>query len=132
MKNVEPYTLSANLNEVSIYSIPCKYVKYPPNVTVIVKPITKSLFELFSKAWWANVTVTPDANNTAVFSRGIENGFRGQIPVGGQAQPISILGARLLWKNAQKNALKNMISEVINRIIPHSNPCCTLSVCIPQ
>jgi len=34
------------------------------------------------------------------------NGFRGVIPVGGQAHPISGVGDKLLWKNAQKKAKK--------------------------
>ena len=57
-----------------------------------------------------------------MFSRGIENGFKGKIPEGGHEHPISAEGANLLWKNAQKKALKNITSEVINKIIPHSNP----------
>lgn len=68
------------------------------------------------------MTVTPEARRTAVFRRGTANGFKGHNPVGGQAQPNSIVGARLLWKKAQKKALKNIISDVINKIIPHSNP----------
>jgi hypothetical protein len=68
------------------------------------------------------VTVTPDASNTAVFNKGTLNGFSGWIPVGGQAQPSSGVGAKLLWKNAQKNAKKNSTSDVINRIIPQRNP----------
>jgi hypothetical protein len=72
--------------------------------------------------WCAHVTVTPDASSVAVLSRGTLNGFNGLIPVGGQAHPNSGVGARLLWKNAQKNAKKNSTSDVINRIIPHRNP----------
>jgi len=40
--------------------------------------------------------VTPEDRRTAVFRRGIENGLRGQIPVGGHEQPNSIEGANLL------------------------------------
>jgi len=69
--------------------------------------------------------VTPDAKRTAVLRRGTENGFSGLIPVGGQEQPNSGVGARLLWKNAQKKAKKNIISEVINRIIPQRSPLVT-------
>jgi len=68
--------------------------------------------------WWAHVIVTPDDNRTAVFSSGTRNGFRGVIPVGGQVTPISTVGARLLWKNAQKKAKKKQTSEVINKIMP--------------
>jgi len=61
----------------------------------------------------------------AVLSKGTLNGLSGLIPVGGHAQPISGVGDRLLWKNAQKNAKKNNTSEVINRIIPQRNPVIT-------
>lgn len=87
------------------------------------------LDRLFSiSLWCAQVTVTPDANNTAVFSRGTLNGLRGVIPAGGQQHPSSGVGANLLWKNAQKKAKKNRTSEVINRIIPHRNPLITYEV----
>jgi hypothetical protein len=60
-----------------------------------------------------------------VLSNGTLNGFKGLIPVGGQQQPSSGVGASLLWKNAQKNAKKNRTSDVINRIIPHRSPLVT-------
>lgn len=78
------------------------------------------------------MTVTPEAKSTAVFRSGTLRGFRGQTPDGGQFVPRSIVGASLLWKNAQKKALKNITSDVINRIIPHSNPRWTFRVCDPQ
>lgn len=59
------------------------------------------------------------------------NGFRGSIPVGGQEQPSSGVGARLLWKKAQKNAKKNRTSEAIKRIIPHRRPLVTKEVWWP-
>jgi len=78
---------------------------------------------LFSRSlWWAQVTVTPDARSTAVFSNGTLNGLRGVIPTGGQQHPNSGVGDNLLWKNAQKNAKKNNTSDVINRIMPHRRP----------
>ena len=46
--------------------------------------------------WCAQVTVAPDASRTAVFRSGTENWFSGYRPVGGHAQPISGVGARLL------------------------------------
>jgi hypothetical protein len=80
-------------------------------------------FRFISRSlWWAQVTVTPEARSTAVFSSGTLNGFRGLIPVGGQAHPSSGVGANLLWKNAQKNAKKNNTSDVMNKIIPHRSP----------
>ena len=47
--------------------------------------------------WWAQVTVTPEASRTAVFSRGTSNGFRVVMPVGGQQPPSSGVGAKLEW-----------------------------------
>lgn len=47
--------------------------------------------------WCAQVTVTPDANSTAVFSRGTSKGSRAVIPVGGQQPPNSGVGAKLEW-----------------------------------
>lgn len=41
------------------------------------------------------MTVTPDANNTAVLRRGTSNGSSVVIPVGGQHPPSSGVGARL-------------------------------------
>lgn len=75
--------------------------------------------------WWAQVTVTPDARSVAVLRRGTLYGFRGLIPVGGQEHPISGVGERLLWKNAQKKAKKNKTSEVMNRIMPQRRPLTT-------
>ena len=78
--------------------------------------------------WCAQVTVTPLAKRTAVFSNGTENGFRGYTPVGGQVHPISGVGAKLLWKNAQKNAKKKHTSDKIKRAIPHRSPLDTTEV----
>jgi hypothetical protein len=78
---------------------------------------------LFSiKLWWAQVTVTPEDNKIAVFSKGTWNGLKVKIFIGGQFFPSSIVGERLLWKNAQKKLIKKKISEIINKIIPHRNP----------
>lgn len=85
-----------------------------------------------SRLWWAQVTVTPDANKTAVLRSGTLNGFRGVMPVGGQAQPNSGAGDKLLWKKAQKNAKKNRTSDVMNRIIPHRRPLVTYVVWCPR
>jgi len=38
--------------------------------------------------------------------------------LGGQIDPISIVGAKAEAKKAQKNAKKNITSETIKRIIP--------------
>jgi hypothetical protein len=54
------------------------------------------------------------------------------IPIGGQQQPSSGVGASLLWKNAQKNAKKKQTSDRMNRIIPHRSPLATYDVCCPR
>lgn len=66
-----------------------------------------------------------------MFKRGTEKGLIGVMPEGGQEQPSSGVGARLLWKKAQKNAKKNATSEVINKIMPHRSPLTTGSVWKP-
>jgi hypothetical protein len=81
--------------------------------------------------WCAHVTVTPEDSRMVVLRRGIWNGLKGDTPIGGQTPPISGVGDRLLWKNAQKNEKKNKTSERINRIIPHRIPCATDEVCCP-
>lgn len=57
-----------------------------------------------------------------VFNKGTENALKGEIPLGGQILPSSILTERLEWKNAQKNEKKKQISETINKAIPHRIP----------
>jgi len=130
-KNVDPYTLSAILKEASMYSPACKIVKYTPKATVNTNVWMVFVRFCSIRLWWAHVTVTPDANRTAVFKSGTLNGFNGVIPVGGQQQPNSGVGDRLLWKNAQKNAKKNKTSDVINKIIPHRSPFVTYEVWWP-
>jgi len=121
-KNVEPYTLSAILNDASMYSPACRNVKYSPKITVAIRAWIVLMRLCSRRLWWAHVTVTPEARSTAVFNNGTLNGFNGVIPVGGHAHPNSGVGERLLWKNAQKNAKKNKTSEVMNKIIPHRRP----------
>jgi hypothetical protein len=57
-----------------------------------------------------------------VFSKGTATGLKVLIPLGGQMLPISIVGARLAAKKAQKKAKKNITSETINKIIPYLKP----------
>jgi hypothetical protein len=124
-KKVDPYTLSAIVNDASRYSFAWRNVKYKPKATVNSRAWIVFIRFWFINLWWAHVTVTPDASNVAVFKRGTLNGFSGLIPAGGHAHPISGVGAKLLWKNAQKNAKKNKTSDVINKIIPHRSPVVT-------
>jgi len=81
--------------------------------------------------WWAQVTVTPEESSTIVFNSGIWKGLNGITPKGGHSSPISILGDKLLWKNAQKKDKKKKISETMNKIIPHFIPETTLKVWSP-
>ena len=83
-------------------------------------------------AWCAQVTVAPDVNKIIVFNNGTSQGLKGWIACGGQIDPISIVGAKLEWKNAQKNAKKNIISDTINKIIPYLKPVCTTLVWWPS
>lgn len=82
-------------------------------------------------AWCAHVTVTPEANRIAVFSKGIWKGLKGAMAVGGQHLPISKVLFSLLWKNAQKNEKKNKTSDRINNTIPQRSPEVTLRVWRP-
>ena len=63
---------------------------------VIDRPMLNCILLLFISAWWAHVTVTPEARSTAVFKRGMEKGDSEIIPIGGQSHPSSIDGANLL------------------------------------
>ena len=67
-----------------------------PSATVNVSAFKASRRRPSINLWCAHVTVTPDAKRTAVFRRGTENGLIGVIPVGGQQQPSSGVGANLL------------------------------------
>jgi len=58
-----------------------------------------------------------------VFTRGIFQGSRTDNPVGGQAAPISMPGAKLTSKNAQKKPKKNITSETMNKATPIAKPC---------
>ena len=54
-----------------------------------------------TKAWWAQVTLAPEVNKIIVFNRGTFQASKVMIPFGGHTAPISILGDKLEWKNAQ-------------------------------
>ena len=56
--------------------------------------------------WWAQVTLIPEEIKITVFNKGTWNGLNTLIPKGGQIDPISTLGDKLLWKNAQKKLTK--------------------------
>ncbi len=66
--------------------------------------------------------VAPEQSKISVLSNGIALGSKTSIPLGGQMFPISIVGARLAAKKAQKKAKKNITSETMNRITPYRRP----------
>lgn len=131
IKKEAPYTESAIENGDSQYSTTCKIVKYRPK-KIVETNAWEVLVELLCKrAWWAQVIVIPDEIKMIVLSKGIWNGLKGKIPLGGQIKPNSTAGARLLWKNAQKNEIKKNASEVINKIIPQRMLLETFNECSP-
>jgi len=84
-----------------------------------------------SNLLWAQVTLIPEESKIIVFRRGTPQGLNTIIPWGGQLDPISTLGAKLEWKNAQKKDTKKNTSEVIKRIIPIRRPSSTILVWNP-
>jgi hypothetical protein len=50
------------------------------------------------------------------------------IPTGGHIDPISIVGPKEEWKNAQKNEKKKQTSDTINNNIPYLKPLWTTKV----
>lgn len=56
----------------------------------------------------------PDESRIMEFSRGIDIGSNGSIPIGGHDLPISTAGETLQWKNAQKNLTKKRTSDRMN------------------
>ena len=74
------------------------------------------------------MTLTPDETSTIVFNKGTWNGLNTWIPNGGHSLPTSMLGDKLLWKNAQKNLKKKKTSDTINKAIPHRKPSSVIEV----
>lgn len=62
--------------------------------------------------------MAPEHNNISVFNKGIAKGSNTLMPFGGQIPPISMVGAKLAAKKAQKKAKKNITSETIKSITP--------------
>ena len=60
--------------------------------------------------------MAPEQSKSNVFNKGIALGSKATIPFGGQIVPISIVGAKLAAKKAQKKAKKNITSETMNKI----------------
>jgi hypothetical protein len=75
-----------------------------------------------SRAWCAQVILTPDANKIIVFSNGIDQGSITGKPIGGHTLAIHMVGPKDDVKNAQKNPPKNITSDNINNLKPIFNP----------
>lgn len=73
----------------------------------------------------------PEEIKIVEFNKGISKGLKGMILFGGQIEPISIFGDKLLWKNAQKNEIKKNTSDKINNNIPNLSPFSTKRVWNP-
>lgn len=119
------------LKEASKYSNPCRVVKYKPRIIVKSSLLTASLWDPAIRAWWDQVTVTPDLNKIKVFKKGTSKALKGKIPTGGHVLASSIEGAKLLWKKAQKKERKKKTSEMIKSPIPHRSPSSTIEECNP-
>ena len=76
-KKTDPYTLSATVKEVSIYSPACKKVKYKPKNTVNKRLCIDSFRDPSIKEKWDQVTVTPENRRTQVFSKGVVKASNG-------------------------------------------------------
>lgn len=102
-----------------------------PKKTVINNLQNLWLKFLHNILWWVQVIETPEVNKIIVFNKGILNGSKIKIPVGGQWRPNSIEGESLEWKNDQKKEIKKKISETINSNMPNFSPNNTLFVWFP-
>jgi len=103
-----------------------------PSRIVIRRAFQASFPSLCRRLWWDQVSEAPEERRMAVFKRGTPHGLIGLIPVGGHTHPISGVGAKALWKNAQKKEKKNITSESTNRIKPIFIPRTTKEVCMPR
>nr|YP_009350090.1 cytochrome c oxidase subunit III [Homoiodoris japonica]AKK32252.1 cytochrome c oxidase subunit III [Homoiodoris japonica] len=57
-----------------------------------------------------------------MLSKGTWNGDNVAIPTGGHTDPISNVGAKLLWKYAQKKEKKKHTSDTMNKMNPAFKP----------
>jgi len=130
-KKVLPYAESEMENSACIYSIAWSNVKYAPKRQVIIRDRLEFFMFFLIISLWVQVTDTPDLTKIIVFNKGTFIGLKELMYLGGQFNPISILGEILEWKYAQKNEKKNKTSEVINRIIPIFNPFEIIEKCEP-
>jgi len=66
-----------------------------------------------------------------VLSKGINNGLKKSIFLGGQFKPNSIEGDNELWRKFQKNEINKNISEIINKIILNLIKFIIKKLCLP-
>ena len=78
----------------SMYSMPCKAVKYIPNSTVTTKARCASSQLSSIKDMWAQVIVAPEDNRIVVLSMGTSKGLMASIPTGGHTLPTSMFGLK--------------------------------------
>jgi hypothetical protein len=84
------------------YSKPWKAVKTAAKIIVKTKPKMASTLLPAVIAWWEYVIVAPEQSKINVLTNGTSKALNVSIPLGGQMFPISIVGAILAAKNAQK------------------------------
>lgn len=106
-------------------------MKYTPRRQVIRRLNIEEFFCLASIEWCAHVTDTPDRSKIAVFSNGTEKASITFRPTGGHTIPISPVGDKDEWKNAQKNLKKNITSLTMKSSIPVFKPAITGVLCHP-
>ena len=75
--------------------------------------------------------VNLEVSKIIVLSRGINNGLKKLIFLGGQFKPSSIEGDSELWRKFQKKEINKNISEIINKIILNLIKFIIKKLCLP-
>jgi len=101
-----------------VYSKTWNPVKITASKIVKIRLHTASALLPAVMAWWEYVIVAPEQSKINVLSNGTSKGLNTEIPLGGQTVPISMVGAKLAAKKAQKNAKKNITSLAMKSSIP--------------
>ena len=135
-----PYNLSPQKlagKRVSTFSSSWIYEKYTPNKIVIIRD-WDALEKIPSiRAWCAHVTLTPEERRIIVFIKGAVQELNASTPIGGQEQPNSMLGERLLWKARRKRKIslpkwrKALYLIEVLPLYPCANPSTNLLVKYP-
>ena len=135
-----PYNLSPQKlvgKRVSTFSSSWIYEKYTPNKIVIIRD-WDALEKIPSiRAWCAHVTLTPEERRIIVFIKGTVQELNASTPIGGQEQPNSMLGERLLWKARRKRKIslpkwrKALYLIEVLPLYPCANPSTNFPCSIP-